>query len=239
MRPRGVMLCGVLLSAGLAAGCAGLPRHSAAPDDPLLVSKKPLRGKAEFTPRWCWREPMRSRARAGASAARLVPGSRQEMGLGPSTLHRPGEQAESAEARGSRTSPGPARIPSEPSPSFSKRPPAPRNPYTVPEPVRPSRHAPTIPDRTERRRQPNSERERSPPGWITPSRRLGTTSSCSAVALRAWSRRGLPDLGEVALIERDWMGGDCLVTGASPPRRSLRAARACAEVRERGHSTSR
>src|SRR5437016_1306459 len=50
MRPRGVLLCGVLLCAGLAAGCAGLPRRPAVPDDPLLVSKKPVRGKAEYAP---------------------------------------------------------------------------------------------------------------------------------------------------------------------------------------------
>jgi hypothetical protein len=50
MRPRWVLLGGMLLCAGLAAGCTGLPRHPTIPEDPLLLSKKPLRGKAEFTP---------------------------------------------------------------------------------------------------------------------------------------------------------------------------------------------
>jgi hypothetical protein len=50
MRSHGVLLGGVLLSAGLAAGCAGLPRHPSLPEDPLLVSKKAVRGKAEYTP---------------------------------------------------------------------------------------------------------------------------------------------------------------------------------------------
>jgi hypothetical protein len=51
MRPRGVLLCGVLLTcAGLAVGCAGWPRHPTLPDDPLLVSRKAARGRAEYTP---------------------------------------------------------------------------------------------------------------------------------------------------------------------------------------------
>jgi hypothetical protein len=50
MRPRWVLLGGVLLWVGLAAGCTGLPRRPTLPEDPLLASKKPVRGKAEYTP---------------------------------------------------------------------------------------------------------------------------------------------------------------------------------------------
>jgi len=51
MRPRGAFLCGVLFAcASLSAGCAGLARQPSLPDDPLLVSKKPTRGKAQYAP---------------------------------------------------------------------------------------------------------------------------------------------------------------------------------------------
>jgi pyruvate/2-oxoglutarate dehydrogenase complex dihydrolipoamide dehydrogenase (E3) component len=46
---------------------------------------------------------------------------------------------------------------------------------------------------------------------------------------------GAAGLGaRVALIEREWLGGDCLVTGCVPSKALLAAARACAAVRDAG-----
>src|SRR5438045_2238663 len=75
-----------------------------------------------------------------------------------------------------------------------------------------------------------------PPDWMNPE----PPTRYSLVVLGAGtaglvSAAGAAGLGaKVALIERDFLGGDCLNVGCVPSKALLRAARAAADVRDAG-----
>lgn len=73
-----------------------------------------------------------------------------------------------------------------------------------------------------------------PPGWINPvpagNYNLVVIGAGTAGLISAIGAAGLG--AKVALIERDLMGGDCLNVGCVPSKALLRAARACAAVRD-------
>src|SRR5439155_6477655 len=75
-----------------------------------------------------------------------------------------------------------------------------------------------------------------PPDWVnpTPAERYnlvvigGGTAGLGTAA-------GAAGLGaKVALVEREWMGGDCLNVGCVPSKAIIRAARVAAQVRDAG-----
>jgi pyruvate/2-oxoglutarate dehydrogenase complex dihydrolipoamide dehydrogenase (E3) component len=73
-----------------------------------------------------------------------------------------------------------------------------------------------------------------PPDWINPEPRgryhLVVIGGGTAGLVSAMGAAGLG--ARVALIERDLLGGDCLVTGCVPSKAVLRSARAAAEARQ-------
>src|SRR5260370_17735650 len=72
-----------------------------------------------------------------------------------------------------------------------------------------------------------------PAGWVNlepaPRYTLVVTGAGTAGPVTAAGAAGLG--AKVALVERDFMGGDCLNFGCVPSKAMLRAARAAAEVR--------
>jgi pyruvate/2-oxoglutarate dehydrogenase complex dihydrolipoamide dehydrogenase (E3) component len=75
-----------------------------------------------------------------------------------------------------------------------------------------------------------------PPDWVNPEPapryNLVVLGGGTAGLVSAAGAAGLG--AEVALIEREWLGGDCLVTGCVLSKALIRAARACADVRNAG-----
>ena len=73
-----------------------------------------------------------------------------------------------------------------------------------------------------------------PANWVNPEPaekyNMVVLGAGTAGLLTAAGTAGLG--GKVALIERGMMGGDCLVTGCVPSKALIRAARACAEIRD-------
>ena len=73
-----------------------------------------------------------------------------------------------------------------------------------------------------------------PPDWINPEPRdryhLVVVGGGTAGLVSAMGAAGLG--ARVALVERDLLGGDCLVTGCVPSKAVLRSARAAAEARQ-------
>jgi pyruvate/2-oxoglutarate dehydrogenase complex dihydrolipoamide dehydrogenase (E3) component len=73
-----------------------------------------------------------------------------------------------------------------------------------------------------------------PSGWANPTPRgrynLVVIGAGTAGLVSAAAAAGLG--AKVALIERDWMGGDCLNFGCVPSKALIRAARAAAEIRD-------
>jgi pyruvate/2-oxoglutarate dehydrogenase complex dihydrolipoamide dehydrogenase (E3) component len=73
-----------------------------------------------------------------------------------------------------------------------------------------------------------------PPGWVNPEPapryNMVVIGAGTAGLITAAGAAGLG--ARVALIEREWMGGDCLNVGCVPSKALLRAARAAAEVRD-------
>jgi len=73
-----------------------------------------------------------------------------------------------------------------------------------------------------------------PPGWVNPE----PTERYNLVVIGAGTAglvaaAGAAGLGaRVALIEKNLMGGDCLNVGCVPSKALIRAARACAQVRD-------
>jgi pyruvate/2-oxoglutarate dehydrogenase complex dihydrolipoamide dehydrogenase (E3) component len=73
-----------------------------------------------------------------------------------------------------------------------------------------------------------------PPGWVNPepSRRYNLVVIGAGTAGLV-AAAGAAILGaKVALVEREWMGGDCLNFGCVPSKALIRSARAAAEVRD-------
>ena len=72
-----------------------------------------------------------------------------------------------------------------------------------------------------------------PPDWVNPEPRaryhLVVVGGGSAVLVSAMGAAGLG--ARVALVEREMLGGDCLVTGCVPSKAILRSARAAADAR--------
>jgi hypothetical protein len=73
-----------------------------------------------------------------------------------------------------------------------------------------------------------------PPGWVNPEpERRYNLVVIGAGTAGLVAAAGAAILGaKVALIEREWMGGDCLNFGCVPSKALIRSARAAAEVRD-------
>ena len=73
-----------------------------------------------------------------------------------------------------------------------------------------------------------------PPDWVNPDPapryNLVVIGAGTAGLITAAGASGLG--AKVALIERELMGGDCLNVGCVPSKALIRAARACAQVRD-------
>ena len=75
-----------------------------------------------------------------------------------------------------------------------------------------------------------------PPDWVNPepadAYNLVVLGAGTAGLVTAAGAAGLG--AKVALVEREWMGGDCLNVGCVPSKALIRAARALADVRDAG-----
>src|SRR5262245_5354955 len=75
-----------------------------------------------------------------------------------------------------------------------------------------------------------------PPDWVNPwpaaRYNLVVIGAGTAGLVSAAGAAGLG--AKVALVERDFLGGDCLNVGCVPSKALIRAARAAAEVRDAG-----